>query len=35
MGIIVFISRNHNEAMDEKIRKVPQTHLISAYLRDI
>ncbi|MDE6840956.1 MAG: hypothetical protein K2P49_08940 [Oscillospiraceae bacterium] len=31
-GIIVFISRNHNEAVAEKTRKAPQAHLISASL---
>ena len=30
----MFISRNSNEAMAKKIRKVPQTHLISASLGD-
>jgi hypothetical protein len=32
-GTIVFIARNHNEAMEEKIRKAPQKHLISASSR--
>ena len=32
-GIIVFISRNHNEAVAKKIRKAPQTHLISGSSR--
>ena len=31
-GIVVFISRNRNEVVAEKIRKAPQAHLISASL---